>query len=116
MLPNEHILRSDGLTRVNNNTITQVTSLQHESFNDPIMLIFKGVSQPNSESNYLVTGTLSLLSIHELEPALDDKVLSPYLVFDDEPKQFNLKVLYSDHVFMIVRNINNDRTMLFAKR
>lgn len=116
MIPNEHILRSDKLTRVNNNRITQLISLQDESLANPIMLSFKGVSQPHSDSSFLVTGKVNLLSIQELEPALNDKVLSPYLVFNDEPKQFNVKVLYSNHVFMIVRNTSNDRTMLFAKR
>ena len=116
MIPREHILRSDGLTRVNNNKITQLTSLQDESLATPIMLSFKGVSQPHSDSSFLVTGKVNLLSIQELEPALNDKMLSPYLVFNDEPKQFNIKILYSNHVFMILKNSNNDRTMLYARR
>ncbi|WP_100753955.1 hypothetical protein [Vibrio salilacus] len=116
MITSEDILRSDRLTRVKNNRITQLSSLQDESLANPIMLSFKGVSQPHSNSSFLVTGKVNLLSVQELEPALNDKMLSPYLVFNDEPKQFNIKILYSNHAFMILKNSNNGRTMLYAKR
>lgn len=116
MIPNEHILRSDGLTRVNNNRVTQLTSLQDESLTNRMMLSFKGISLLQSDSSFLVTGTVNLLSIQELEPALNDKMLSPYLVFNDEPKQVNIKVLYSNRSFMILKNFNNNRTMLYARR
>ncbi|MGR5444959.1 hypothetical protein ACPV47_08670 [Vibrio jasicida] len=116
ILPHEHAVRIDGLTRVNHRIITHIVSLQDESMSNPIILSFKGKSRPYSDSSLSVSGKMNLLSVQEIRPALNDSFLSPYLVLNDDPIYFDIEVLLQNEVFSLIRDKQTGRTKLLAKR
>lgn len=116
ILPHEHTVRIDGLTRVHNQIFTHIASLQDESMDNPIILSFKGRSRPYSNSSLSISGKMNLLSVQEIRPALNDSFLSPYLVLNDDPIYFDIEVLKQNEVFSLIRDKKTGRTKLLAKR
>ena len=116
ILPDDHTLRIDGLTRVNHGTITHIASLQDESMSNPIILSFKGTSRPYSDVNLSISGKMNLLSVQEISPAIDDSFLSPYLVLNDDPIYFDFEIIHQNEVFSLIRDKQTGRTKLLAKR
>ncbi|CAH1593587.1 hypothetical protein [Vibrio owensii] len=116
ILPHEHTVRIDGLTRVNHRVITHIASLQDESMSNPIILSFKGKSRPYSDTSLSVSGKMNLLSVQEIRPALNDSFLSPYLVLNDDPIYFDIEILLQTETFSLIRDKQTGRTKLLAKR
>ncbi|EDP59922.1 hypothetical protein [Vibrio sp. AND4] len=116
ILHDDNFLYIEGLTRINHGTITHIASLQDESMSKPIILSFKGMSRPYSDVNLTISGTMNLLSVQEIGPAINDSFLSPYLVLNDDPIYFNFEIIIENEVFSLIKDKQTGRTKLLAKR
>ncbi|MDA0120584.1 hypothetical protein [Vibrio sp. T11.5] len=111
-----HIFRSDGITRVDNNKIVHLASLQDDKMEQPIVIRFEGQAESFSQFGFSLSGIINLLSVHKLRPVMNDATISPYLLLNDDPYTLDIDILYSANCFIIVRDRKTGRTQLLAKR
>ncbi|ANW24404.1 hypothetical protein BA953_09330 [Vibrio coralliilyticus] len=110
------IFRSDGLTRIENNEVVHLASLQDDKMEQPIVIRFQGQAESFSQFGFSLSGIINLLSVQKLRPVMNDATISPYLLLNDDPYTLDIDILYSANCFVIVRDRQTGRAQLLAKR
>ncbi|MEZ8286504.1 hypothetical protein AB4393_23445 [Vibrio splendidus] len=111
-----NVLRTDGLTKISNNTVLHLVSVQDDHMPDPIVFRFKGRARPSQSLYFSILGTIDLVSVQKIEKVMNDTQFSPYLLLNDDPLTLNIDVLSSNDLFAIIKTCNTGRTQLLAKR
>ncbi|MDN3608681.1 hypothetical protein ACFFUP_19450 [Vibrio ostreicida] len=112
----DHIMRTNGLTRISQGNIVLLASLQDEEMAEPIVVRFQGQAQSYNLYRFSITGRVNLLSVQRLEHIMNDKDISPLLLLNDDPVSLDIDILYSSHSFVIIRDQQSGRSQLIAKR
>ncbi len=111
-----NVLRTDGLTQINNNKVLHLMSIQDDNMPNPIVLQFRGEAGPSQSLFFSISGTIDLLSVQKINKTMNDSLLSPYLLINNDPLTVKVDVLSSNDLFAIIRTCNTGRTQLLAKR
>ncbi|MEG3222953.1 hypothetical protein MID13_08900 [Vibrio gigantis] len=111
-----NVLRTDGLTKISDNEVLHLMSVQDDSMPDPIVLRFRGEAGPSQSLFFSIAGTIDLVSVQKINKAMNDSLLSPYLLINNDPLTLKVDILSSNDLFAIIRTCNNGRTQLLAKR
>ncbi|MCG9680278.1 hypothetical protein L1D31_19900 [Vibrio sp. Isolate23] len=114
--PDNRVFRSDGLTRIENNQVVHLASLQDENMDQPIVIRFQGQAESFRQFGFSLSGIINLLSVQTLTPVMNDATISPYLLLNDDPYTLDIDILYSTDRFVIVRDRQTGRVQLLAKR
>lgn len=112
----QHIFRSDGLTRIDNNHVIHLASIQDSSMKEPVVIRFAGKALSFNQYGFSVSGSLSLVSVQNLTPIMDDAVISPYLLLNNDPYSIDIDILYTGQDYIIIRERPDGRAKLLAKR
>jgi hypothetical protein len=111
-----NVLRTDGLTKISNNKVLHLMSVQDDNMPDPIVLRFRGEAGPSQSLFFSISGTIDLVSVQKISKTMNDNLLSPYLLLNNDPLTLNIDILSTNEVFAIIRSCNTGRTQLLAKR
>ncbi|MFY2510153.1 hypothetical protein F0225_07185 [Vibrio pectenicida] len=116
-LQDDHsVFRSDGITRIKNNNVVHLASLQDSTMTKPIVVRFAGTAKSFNQFGFSLSGSLNLLSIQNLRPIIDDAIISPYLLLNDDPYSLDIDILYTAEDYVIIRERHNGRVKLLANR
>ncbi len=116
LIVNDNVLRTDGLTKISNNKVLHLMSVQDDNMPEPIVLRFKGEASPSQPLFFSIAGTIDLVSVQKINKTMNDSLLSPYLLINNDPLTVKVDVLSSNDLFAIIRTCNTGRTQLLAKR
>ena len=108
--------RSDGITRIKNNNVVHLASLQDSTMTKPIVVRFSGTAKSFNQFGFSLSGSLNLLSIQSLRPIMDDAIISPYLLLNNDPYSLDIDILYTAEDYVIIRERHNGRVKLLANR
>ncbi|MEZ9424975.1 hypothetical protein AB4186_16390 [Vibrio lentus] len=111
-----NVLRTDGLTKISNNKVLHLMSVQDDNMPDPIVLRFRGEAGPSQSLFFSISGTIDLVSVQKISKTMNDNLLSPYLLLNNDPLTLNIDILSTNEAFAIIRSCNTGRTQLLAKR
>ncbi|MEZ9174350.1 hypothetical protein [Vibrio kanaloae] len=111
-----NVLRTDGLTKISDNKVLHLISVQDDNVPDPIVLRFKGEAGPSQSLFFSISGTIDLVSVQKISKTMNDSLLSPYLLINNDPLTLKVDILSSNDLFAIIRTCNTGRTQLLAKR
>ncbi|MFS1418083.1 hypothetical protein BCU26_020780 [Vibrio splendidus] len=112
----DNVLRTDGLTKISNNKVLHLMSVQDDNMPDPIVLRFRGEAGPSQSLFFSISGTIDLVSVQKISKTMNDNLLSPYLLLNNDPLTLNIDILSTNEAFAIIRSCNTGRTQLLAKR
>ncbi|MGI9874940.1 hypothetical protein ACKVMW_05040 [Vibrio chagasii] len=116
LLTEDNVLRSDAFTKIKDNKVLHIVSIQDDKIPNPIVLRFQGSAGYSKSFSFAIAGTIDLLSVQKINEAMNDNLLSPYLLLNNDPLTLNIDVLSSNEAFAIIRSCNSGRTQLLAKR
>ncbi|MCK8075637.1 hypothetical protein MSG34_05660 [Vibrio sp. 1CM2L] len=116
LIVNDNVLRTDGLTKISNNKVLHLMSVQDDNMPDPLVLRFRGTARPSQSLFFSISGTIDLVSVQKINKTMNDSRLSPYLLINDDPLTVNIDILSSNDLFAIIKTCNTGRTQLLAKR
>lgn len=60
-----NVLRTDGLTKISNNKVLHLMSVQDDNMPDPIVLRFRGEAGPSQSLSFAISGTIDLVSVQK---------------------------------------------------
>ncbi|MBU2898622.1 hypothetical protein [Vibrio hepatarius] len=109
-------LRSDGITRIKNNHVVHLASLQDSAMEKPIVIRFTGTAKSFNQFGFSLAGSLNLVSIQSLRPVIDDAIISPYLLLNNDPYTLDIDILYTAEDYIIIREKLSGRVKLLANR
>ena len=112
----DNVLRTDGLTKISNNEVLHLMSVQDDNMPNPIVLRFKGKATPSQSFFFSISGTIDLVSVQKINKTMNDSLLSPYLLINNDPLTVKIDILSSNDLFAIIKTCNTGRTQLLAKR
>ncbi|MEZ8389799.1 hypothetical protein AB6C53_11015 [Vibrio splendidus] len=112
----DNVLRTDGLTKISNNEVLHLMSVQDDNMPNPIVLRFKGKANPSQSFFFSISGTIDLVSVQKINKTMNDSLLSPYLLINNDPLTVKIDILSSNDLFAIIKTCNTGRTQLLAKR
>ncbi|MFZ3407166.1 hypothetical protein [Vibrio chagasii] len=116
LLAEDNVLRSDGFTKIRDNKVLHIVSIQDDKIPNPIVLRFQGNVGYSKSFSFAIAGTIDLLSVQKINEAMNDNLLSPYLLLNNDPLTLNIDILSTNEAFAIIRSCNTGRTQLLAKR
>ena len=116
LIVNDNVLRTDGLTKISNNKVLHLMSVQDDNMPDPLVLRFRGTAHPSQSLFFSISGTIDLVSVQKLNQTMNDSRLSPYLLINNDPLTVKIDILSSNDLFAIIKTCNTGRTQLLAKR
>ncbi|MDH6025454.1 hypothetical protein [Vibrio splendidus] len=112
----DNVLRTDGLTKISNNEVLHLMSVQDDNMPNPIVLRFKGKANSSQSFFFSISGTIDLVSVQKINKTMNDSLLSPYLLINNDPLTVKIDILSSNDLFAIIKTCNTGRTQLLAKR
>lgn len=112
----DNVLRTDGLTKISNNEVLHLMSVQDDNMPNPIVLRLKGKANPSQSFFFSISGTIDLVSVQKINKTMNDSLLSPYLLINNDPLTVKIDILSSNDLFAIIKTCNTGRTQLLAKR
>lgn len=116
LIVNDNVLRTDGLTKISNNKVLHLMSVQDDNMPDPLVLRFRGTAHPSHSLFFSISGTIDLVSVQKINKTMNDSRLSPYLLINNDPLTVKVDILSSNDLFAIIKTCNTGRTQLLAKR
>ncbi|MEZ8733485.1 hypothetical protein AB6D70_23325, partial [Vibrio splendidus] len=91
-------------------------AVQDNNMPNPIVLRFKGKANPSQSFFFSISGTIDLVSVQKINKTMNDSLLSPYLLINNDPLTVKIDILSSNDLFAIIKTCNTGRTQLLAKR
>ncbi|MEZ9580178.1 MULTISPECIES: hypothetical protein [unclassified Vibrio] len=116
LIVNDNVLRTDGLTKISNNKVLHLMSVQDDNMPDPLVLRFRGTAPPSQSLFFSISGTIDLVSVQKTNKTMNDSRLAPYLLINNDPLTVKIDILSSNDLFAIIKTCNTGRTQLLAKR